>query len=121
MRVFGEYDTMIKPSLVVCLLKKVWNWCTEVKPYGTTYLMLFFPMMLFILISLVYPMVIDKIAFDKKQKDILTERLAIELKFMRSQISPHFIFKVSANLVSLPRKKSNQMEPALMMLSDLMR
>jgi LytS/YehU family sensor histidine kinase len=66
-------------------------------------------------------MVIDKIAFDRKQKDILADRLAIELKFLRSQISPHFIFNVMANLVSLARKKSSQMEPALMMLSDLMR
>jgi two-component system LytT family sensor kinase len=97
------------------------HWYTQLTPDGTTYLMLFFPTVLFILISLVYRMVIDKIAFDKKQKDILAERLAIELKFLRSQISPHFIFNVLANLVSLARKKSNQMEPALMMLSDLMR
>jgi two-component system LytT family sensor kinase len=97
------------------------HWYTLLKPDGTTYLMLFFPTVLFILISLVYRMVIDKIAFDRKQKDILAERLAIELKFLKSQISPHFIFNVLANLVSLARKKSNQMEPALMMLSDLMR
>jgi LytS/YehU family sensor histidine kinase len=40
---------------------------------------------------------------------------------LRSQISPHFIFNVLTNLVSLARKQSKQLEPALMMLSDLMR
>jgi sensor histidine kinase YesM len=102
-------------------LNMVRHWYTQLTPDRTTYLMLFFPTVLFILISLVYRMVIDRIAFDKKQKDIVADRLGIELKFLRSQISPHFIFNVLANLVSLARKKSNQMEPALMMLSDLMR
>jgi two-component system LytT family sensor kinase len=96
-------------------------WYTQLIPGGITYLMLFFPTVLFIFLSLIYRMVIDKIAFDKKQKDILAERLTVELKFLRSQVNPHFIFNVLTNLVSLARKKSDQMEPALMMLSDLMR
>lgn len=97
------------------------HWYTELTPSGTTYLMLFFPTVLFILISLVYRMVIDKITIEKEQKDILAQRLAFELKFLRSQISPHFIFNVLANLVSLARKKSNKLETSLLMLSDLMR
>jgi LytS/YehU family sensor histidine kinase len=52
---------------------------------------------------------------------MIAEQLSIKLKFLRSQISPHFIFNVLTNLVSLARKRSEQLEPALIMLSDLMR
>lgn len=66
-------------------------------------------------------MIVNKIANDKKQKEIIAEQLSIKLKFLRSQISPHFIFNVLTNLVSLARKQSKELEPALIMLSDLMR
>ncbi|MDB5242565.1 MAG: hypothetical protein JWP57_3190, partial [Spirosoma sp.] len=49
------------------------------------------------------------------------EQLRAELTFLRAQISPHFLFNVLTNLVSLARKKSEQLEPSLLMLSDLMR
>jgi len=57
----------------------------------------------------------------KKQKEIETAQLAMKLKFLRSQISPHFIFNVLTNLVSLARKRSEQLEPQLIKLSELMR
>ncbi|HEX5153856.1 MAG TPA: histidine kinase [Parafilimonas sp.] len=82
---------------------------------------LFFPSIPFIVASIIYRLVVDKIAHDKKQKEIIAEQLSIKLKFLRSQMSPHFIFNVLTNLVSLARKQSRQLEPALIMLSDLMR
>jgi len=82
---------------------------------------LFFPPVPFLVASIIYRLVTDKIASDKKQKEIIAEQLSIKLKFLRSQISPHFIFNVLTNLVSLARKQSRQLEPALLMLSDLMR
>jgi sensor histidine kinase YesM len=48
-------------------------------------------------------------------------QLGMELKFLRSQISPHFLFNILTNLVSLARKKSDHLETSLLMLSDLMR
>lgn len=45
----------------------------------------------------------------------------MKLKFLRSQISPHFIFNVLTNLVSLARKRSEKLEPQLIKLSELMR
>jgi hypothetical protein len=86
-----------------------------------THRILFFPPIPFIVASIIYRLVIDKIARDKKQKEIIAEQLSVKLKFLRSQISPHFIFNVLTNLVSLARKQSRQLEPALIMLSDLMR
>jgi hypothetical protein len=82
---------------------------------------LFFPPIAFFAAATIYRLIVDKINFDKKQKEIIAEQLSIKLKFLRSQVSPHFIFNVLTNLVSLARKQSKQLEPALIMLSDLMR
>jgi two-component system LytT family sensor kinase len=82
---------------------------------------LFFPAFAFLVVSTIYRLVADKIRHNKNQKEIFAEQLSINLKFLRSQISPHFIFNVLTNLVSLARKKSEQLEPALIKLSELMR
>jgi len=97
------------------------HWYPDVILHGWTNLLLFFPTLIFLIASIIYRLIIDKIENEKKQKEIIAEQLAIKLKFLRSQINPHFIFNVLANLVSLARKRSEQMEPALIMLSDLMR
>jgi len=49
------------------------------------------------------------------------ERLAAELKFLRQQISPHFLFNMMTNMVSLARQGSPLLEPSLIKLSDLLR
>jgi two-component system LytT family sensor kinase len=97
------------------------EWYPDIIRHGWTNVLLFFPTIIFLVVSIIYRLIIDKIENDKKQKEIIAEQLAIKLKFLRSQINPHFIFNVLTNLVSLARKRSEQMEPALIMLSDLMR
>jgi two-component system, LytTR family, sensor kinase len=97
------------------------HWYPDVILHGWTNFLLIFPTLAFLVMSIIYRLIIDKIENDKKQKEIIAGQLSIKLKFLRSQINPHFIFNVLANLVSLARKQSKQMEPALIMLSDLMR
>jgi LytS/YehU family sensor histidine kinase len=97
------------------------HWYPEVVLDTWAYRILFFPPIPFLIASIIYRSIVDKIAYDKKQKGIVAEQLSIKLKFLRSQISPHFIFNVLTNLVSLARKRSEKLEPALIMLSDLMR
>lgn len=55
-----------------------------------------------------------------KQQNILQENLSMELSFLRSQVSPHFMFNALNSMVSLARKKSDKLEPALLKMSDLM-
>lgn len=74
-----------------------------------------------IALSILYRKVVDRIRFEKQQKEREAEMLLTELKFLRSQISPHFLFNVMTNLVSLARKRSEQLEPALITLSEFMR
>lgn len=71
--------------------------------------------------STAYQMIRDRIQADKLLKEKENENLKTELSFLRSQVSPHFMFNVLNNMVALARKKSDQLEPSLIKLSSLMR
>jgi two-component system, LytTR family, sensor kinase len=58
---------------------------------------------------------------ERNAKDKVNENLKTELSFLRSQVSPHFMFNVLNNMVSLARKKSDLLEPSLIKLSSLLR
>lgn len=75
----------------------------------------------FLIISTLFSMALDSIRLEREQKELLAERLSAELKFYRSQVSPHFLFNVLSTLISLGRKGSEMLEPSLIMLSELMR
>lgn len=97
------------------------HWFPDVVRDLAAYKFVFGPSVGIYIISLVYCRVTDMLRAERRQKEQQAEQLSSELKFLRSQVSPHFLFNVLTNLVSLARKKSDQLEPALLMLSDLMR
>lgn len=74
-----------------------------------------------LVLSIIYRNVINKFRAEKEQQERQAAQLQTELKFLRSQVNPHFLFNVLTNMVALARKKSDRLEPALIMLSDLMR
>ncbi len=80
-----------------------------------------FPAIFFLAISSAYKMFIDRATLDRLAKERETENLKTELSFLRSQISPHFMFNVLNNMVALARKKSDLLEPSLIKLSSLLR
>ena len=96
-------------------------WFPDVLNDKAAYRFVFAPSVGIFIISIVYRKVIDKIRFEKEQKERQAEQLSTELKFLRSQISPHFIFNIMTNLVSLARQKSDLLEPSLIKLSELLR
>lgn len=63
-----------------------------------------------------YRFIIDVI----KEQRVQQENMANELAFLRSQVSPHFMFNTLNSMVSLARKKSDKLEPALMKMSGVM-
>jgi two-component system LytT family sensor kinase len=71
--------------------------------------------------SISYRIITDNTDREKSRKEKENETLKTELSFLRSQVSPHFIFNILNNLVSLARKKSDMLEPSLLELSGLMR
>ena len=81
----------------------------------------FFPYLFILAASTAYRLIIDKIENDQLQQARVNENLKTELSFLRSQVSPHFMFNVLNNMVALARKQSDQLEPSLIKLSSLMR
>lgn len=80
-----------------------------------------FPSVVAFIASLFYSITVDKIRTEKRQKESEATQLEMELKFLRSQISPHFLFNILTNFVALARKKSDQLETSILMLSGFMR
>jgi LytS/YehU family sensor histidine kinase len=63
----------------------------------------------------------DRLISERLAKEKENENLKTELAFLRSQVSPHFMFNVMNNMVALARKKSDALEPSLIKLSSLLR
>lgn len=80
-----------------------------------------FPYIFILACSIAYRMIQDRMEAERLLKEKETESLKTELSFLRSQVSPHFMFNVLNNMVALARKKSEQLEPSLIKLSSLMR
>ena len=85
------------------------------------YFFVIFPYLFIWAISTVYWFVTDKISTEQFMKERENENLKTELSFLRSQVSPHFLFNVLNNMVAMARLKSDQLEPSLIRLSGLMR
>ena len=80
-----------------------------------------FPIIFLFAVSTSFRILSDYIEDERQRKELENSRLKAELGFLRSQISPHFMFNVLNSLVSLNRKKSDLVEPVIINLSDLLR
>jgi sensor histidine kinase YesM len=78
------------------------------------------PFFLSLAASAVWEMWSEKTAADKLLQEKQQESLKTELSFLRSQISPHFVFNILNNITALIRMKSEEAEPAIIKLSSLM-
>jgi hypothetical protein len=81
----------------------------------------FSPLIPFLFASIIYRLVSDRIRFERMEKEARAQRLDAELKLLRLQVSPHFLFNMLTNMVSLARLHSNLLEPSLIQLSELLR
>jgi hypothetical protein len=79
------------------------------------------PFALTIAASVLYRIFKDKSKADMLARKKQEENLKTELSFLRSQVSPHFLFNVLNNITALARKKSDELEPTVIKLSSLMR
>lgn len=57
----------------------------------------------------------------EKEKNLIREKLEAELKYLRYQTHPHFLFNTLNNIYALARKKSDQTPEVVMKLSKLLR
>lgn len=79
------------------------------------------PYLLIFAISTSFRFFSDYVKEEKEKSELENEQLKSELSFLRSQISPHFMFNLMNSMVSLARKKSDLLEPMLIKMSELLR
>ena len=72
-----------------------------------------FPYLFILASSTAYATLLERQRSIKLTRQKETENLKTELLFLRSQVSPHFMFNVLNNMVALARKKSDLLEPSL--------
>lgn len=56
----------------------------------------------------------------EREKALVKEKLETELKFLRTQTNPHFLFNTLNNIYALSRKKSDKTPEVVMKLSELL-
>jgi two-component system LytT family sensor kinase len=57
----------------------------------------------------------------EREKNLIREKLEAELKFLRHQTNPHFLFNTLNNIYALARKRSEHTAEVVMRLSKLLR
>lgn len=104
-------DRLFFNLLIEGFTHKVWNF----------FVFNLLPFFFIIIVSSAFRVIRDRIEDTQRMKEKETENLKTELSFLRSQVSPHFMFNVLNNMVALARKKSDVLEPSLIKLSSLLR
>lgn len=81
-----------------------------------------FPLVMITGIASTYGLLLEFIEIEANKEEKFSEQMKSELSFLRSQISPHFIFNVLNSIVYLIRTKSSKdAEAVTIKLSSLMR
>lgn len=62
-----------------------------------------------------------QLAAKEKEKTLIKEKLETELKFLKNQTNPHFLFNTLNNIYALARKKSDSTPEVVMKLSKILR
>src|SRR6476620_3817890 len=107
--------------IISILTNLIFNLFVKNSPYDVANFFVFNTFTYFFILaaSTAYKVVLDKMKSEKLSRERENENLKTELSFLRSQVSPHFMFNVLNNMVALARKKSEQLEPSLLQLSSL--
>lgn len=72
-------------------------------------------------ISTIYSIINDWAKQVREKQELENQTMVSELKFLRSQINPHFLFNTLNNLYALTLKKSDQAPEIVLKLSEMMR
>jgi sensor histidine kinase YesM len=77
---------------------------------------------LIILLSILYGLSRDRVVQIRQEASIQQEKLESEIKYLKSQINPHFLFNTLNNIYAITqRNQETRTGAAIMGLSDLMR
>lgn len=82
---------------------------------------IFFSTFLVGLSSSIYSIVRDWLKSQREKQELQQQTLTSELRFLKSQINPHFLFNTLNNLYALTLKKSDLAPEIVLKLSEMMR
>ncbi|WP_405208673.1 sensor histidine kinase [Aquimarina sp. LLG6339-5] len=75
----------------------------------------------FFLLGGIFSLIVDFYKRDQIAKEVEAKRTETELRFLKTQLNPHFLFNSLNSVYSLVRNKSNEAPEAVITLSELMR
>ncbi|MBK8492040.1 MAG: histidine kinase [Saprospirales bacterium] len=81
----------------------------------------FIPTFLIATSSTLIKIVIDRVRHLREMQELETQTMQSELRFLKSQINPHFLFNTLNNLYALTLKKSDLAPEIVLKLSEMMR
>jgi len=71
--------------------------------------------------STIFKIINDWLKHQRERKELHQETLQSELKYLKTQINPHFLFNTLNNLYALTLKKSDKAPEIVLKLSEMMR
>ncbi len=71
--------------------------------------------------STILKIISDWAKYQRDRKELQTQTMQSELRFLKSQINPHFLFNTLNNLYALTLKKSDKAPEIVIKLSEMMR
>jgi len=71
--------------------------------------------------STVFKILLEWVKYQREKKKLIKEKMQSELKFLRSQINPHFLFNTLNNVYSLALVKSDKTPEIILKLSEILR
>jgi len=92
-----------------------------VKPWITLFIRNFFWMVFLVMISSFYMLQIRLREQEDLSKQVTEEKLNTEVKLLKSQINPHFLFNALNNIYSLSYLKSDKAPESILKLSAMLR
>lgn len=63
----------------------------------------------------------NRVENQRKEQELIQEKLKSELNFLRAQTNPHFLFNTLNNIYALARKQSELTAPVVLKLSEILR
>lgn len=82
---------------------------------------LYVGMFFVVMFSTVLKILTDWWRYQQEKQKLITQSMQSELKFLRSQINPHFLFNTLNNLYSLTLSKNDKAPEVVIKLSEIMR
>lgn len=120
-RKYGLYALGSVVLIVAVVLFRVHFQGLTHKSVSYTYFIRSVPAIGFFLSSTVVWFIAKLISTQRRETELRNSQLASELKFLKLQLSPHFLFNTLNNIYSMAYFKDNNTAPAIMKLSEMMR